>query len=92
MTNTQNIYQKVEEYLNYKRIIEEATEAAESLKCEIRETLRESGQTTLYIGTHKIQEIVVSTCRIDTKSMEQDHSDLVSQYKKPSSYTKLLIG
>ena len=82
---------KIREYREYKRMIEEAEEIADASADEIKAAMRAVGKDKLIVGEYKLTYCDATRSTLDRQSLEADFGDL-SKYTKISTYKQFRVS
>ena len=87
--STSEIIATLTELQEYTRIIDEASAAAEALRDRIKAAMGDD--ETLIAGPYKVTWKPVTTSRIDSKALKQDHPDLAAEYTKTTTTRRFTV-
>lgn len=88
--STTEIISTITELQEYTRIIEEAQAAADALRDRIKAHMGDD--EVLIAGPYKVTWKAVTTTRIDSKALSQDHPDIASEYSKTTTSRRFLVA
>ena len=80
----QEINEIMSELAEYQRLKDDLDVQIESLKDDLKRYMIEQDLTVLNGLEHKATYTAVTSTRLDTKALKQDHSEIVEQYSKTS--------
>lgn len=78
------------EYRENKRMIEELEAMNEALKADILGIM--DGRETVVEGSTKAMCKTVTSSRIDSKALKQEHPDIVAIYTRETSYKRFTVA
>ena len=82
MTNLQD---KIREYREYARMIEEMEALKDAIADELKAAMNEAGESKMIIGEYKLSYIDATRQTLDKKRLEADLGDL-TDYTKTTTY------
>ena len=91
MSSTE-ILSLVEQYKEAQQLIEAAQAEMEDLKRRITEEMTRRDVDTMDAGTHKIRYQVVTTSRLDSKSLKVAAPELAAQFTKTTTSRRFSIA
>ena len=80
----QEINEKMSALAEYERLSDELEQEKEALKDDLKRYMIDNGLTVLNGLEHKATYTAVTSTRLDTKALKQDHSDIIERYSKTS--------
>lgn len=81
---SQEINKIMQDLAEYQRLKDELENQIESLKDDLKRYMIDNDLTVLNGLEHKATYTAVTSTRLDTKALKQDHSEIVEQYSKTS--------
>ncbi len=88
--STTEIIATLTELQEYTRIIDEAQAAADALRDRIKALMGDD--ETLIAGPFKVTYKPVTTSRIDSKALKQDHPDIAAEYTRTTTSRRFLVA
>ena len=90
--STENMIEKIREYREYKRMVEEMQQIIDSISDELKTVMTEAGQTKMTVGEYKLSFVDVTRQDIDKKRLEAEHADIYDAYLKEVTYKRFSIA
>ena len=84
--------EKIKEYREYKRMIEELQELADSIADELKAEMTAAGQDKIIVGEYKLSYIDCIRTDLDKKRLEADHSDIYAAYLRETTYKRFSVA
>ena len=82
---------KIREIKSLQQLIDEANAEMETLKDEIKAHMTAEGTEEITVDLFKVRYQKVSSIRFDTTAFKKTHSDLYTQYSKPTTSSRFTI-
>lgn len=82
---------KIREIKSLQQLIDEANAEMETLKDEIKAHMTAEGTEEITVDLFKVRYQKVSSVRFDTTAFKKIHSDLYTQYSKPTTSSRFTI-
>lgn len=90
--STHELTAKVRELKELQQLIEEATAEAEAIKDELKAHMKAAGTSEMTVDVFKLRYTSVTSNRFDTNSFKATHSELYTQYCKPSTSMRFSVA
>jgi len=87
-----NLQEKIKEYREYARMIEEMEELKSAIADELKAAMQEAGQDKMIIGEYKLSYTDCTRKDIDKKRLEADHGDIYTAYLKETTYKRFSVA
>lgn len=75
----------------WQRVQEEAAEAVEALKDEVKKIMTESGNYTIVGNEHKAAWDDVTQSKVDTKKLKEQYPDIAAALTVSSTYKRFIF-
>ena len=83
--------EKIKEYREYKRMIEELQDLADAIASELKEIMTTENTDKMIVGEYKLSYIDMTRETLDKKGLEADLGDL-SEYTKVTTYKRFSVA
>jgi len=85
-------HEKIKEYKEYTRLMEELAELKDALAGELKAMMTEAGESKMVIGEYKLSHTKTTRTDIDKKRLQAEHEEMYNQYLKESKYMRFAIA
>lgn len=82
--STHEIISKLKTLKELQALIEQANAEAETIKDELKAYMTENGTDEMTVDVYKVRYKAVNGTRFDSAAFKKTHSELYSQYVKPT--------
>lgn len=82
--STHEIISKLKNLKELQALIDQANAEAETIKDELKAYMIENGTDEMTVDVYKVRYKTVSSTRFDSAAFKKTHSELYSQYVKPT--------
>lgn len=81
----------VKELKEYKLLKEEAEARISELEAALKAEMRAADTDKMTVDEYKLSLVMVTTQRIDSKSLKEEQPDIYEQYAKSSQYERFTV-
>lgn len=81
----------VKELKEYKLLKEEAEARISELEAALKAEMRAADTDKMTVDEYKLSLVMVTTQRIDSKSLKEEQPDIYDKYSKESSYERFTV-
>ena len=90
--STHDLTDKIREYREYARMIEELTAIKDSLADDLKAFMNAANETKMIIGEYRLSYTDCKRTDIDKKALQTDHSDLYAAYLRETTYKRFSVA
>ena len=83
---------KIREYRECKRMIEELESLAESIADDLKAVMSAANETKMIVGEYKLSYIDCIRKDIDKKALQAAHADIYAAYLRESTYKRFSVA
>jgi len=83
--------ERIREYREYKRMIEEMQALADSIADELKAAMTDAGESKMIVGEYKLSYTEAKRETLDKKRLEADLGDL-TDYTKVTTYKRFAVA
>lgn len=91
MCNKIEMKAMVKELKEYKLLKEEAEARISELEAALKAEMRAENTDKMTVDEYKLSLVMVTTQRIDSKSLKEEQPDIYDKYSKESSYERFTV-
>jgi len=84
--------EKIREYREYKRMIEELTNLTDSIADELKTFMTDAGQDKMIIGEYKLSYTEHTRRDLDKKLLAEDYNEIYNDYLIETTYKRFQVS
>jgi predicted phage-related endonuclease len=85
------LIEKIRDYREYKRMIEELQNLADSIADDLKNYMTESGQQKIIIGEYKMSYTEHTRTDLDKKALADDYNEIYNDYLIETNYKRFQV-
>ena len=86
------LIEKIKEYREYKRMIEELSNLTDSIADELKAYMTETGESKMIIGEYKLSFTEHTRKDLDKKLLAEDYSEIYNDYLIETTYKRFQVS
>ena len=86
------LIEKIKEYREYKRMIEELNSLTDSIADELKAYMNETGESKMIIGEYKLSYTEHTRRDLDKKQLADDYTEIYNDYLIETTYKRFQVS